>query len=128
MEHFADNLSRLLGLHGMSAKEAASLLGMSQSAFSKWSSGDRNPSFATALTVGEFFRVPADRLARAEFGDLLEHELTSRERFEEVESEIARRRSGLYAVPSDMPVVIGSPSEMLPRSRRSRKTTRRQGG
>jgi transcriptional regulator with XRE-family HTH domain len=99
MEHFADNLNRLLGLHGLSAKEGASILGLSQSALSKWSTGERKPSFPTALTVGEFFHVPADRLARAEFGDLLANELASRDRFEDVEKEISRRRSGLHIVP-----------------------------
>lgn len=95
MDHFADNLGRLLGLHGLSAKEAAKMLSMSESAFSKWAMGTRSPSFSTALAVGEFFNVPADKLARAEFGELLEHELADKQRFEIVEQRIAKQRTGL---------------------------------
>lgn len=98
VERFADNLARLLGVHRLEAKEAATLLGMSQSAFSKWSTRARRPSFTAALVVGDFFGVPADRLARADFADLLEHELADPERFREVEAEIRRRRSTLQAV------------------------------
>src|SRR5262245_59516857 len=84
------------------------MLGISQSAFTKWATGKRNPSFTTALRVGEFFGVPADRLARSDFGSLLETDLASAERFEEVEAEIRRRRSILREVGSP-------PSGFLPR-------------
>jgi transcriptional regulator with XRE-family HTH domain len=108
MDRFSENLSRLLGLHALPAKEAAEMLGISQSAFTKWATGKRNPSFTTALLVGEFFGVPADRLARADFGCLLEGELASSQRFDEVEAEIRRRRSILHEVGSQ-------PSGFLPR-------------
>jgi hypothetical protein len=42
--------------------------------------------------------VPADRLAAAEFIDLLQHELADPERFEAVETRIHRARAGLRAV------------------------------
>jgi transcriptional regulator with XRE-family HTH domain len=103
MEHFSDNLVRLMGLHALPAKETAKLLGMSQSAFSKWASGSRQPSFTTALAIGEFFRVPADRLARAEFSELLANELSSADRFKAVEHDIRLRR--LYGVPKPEKVV-----------------------
>jgi transcriptional regulator with XRE-family HTH domain len=98
MEHFANNLARLLGLHRLTAREAADMLAMSRSALTKWATGDRRPSFTAALVVGDFFGVPADRLARADFADLLEHELADPQRFREVEAEIRRRRSTLRAV------------------------------
>jgi transcriptional regulator with XRE-family HTH domain len=119
LEHFADNLERLLGLHKVSAKEAASLLGLSQSSFSKWSAGKRSPGFGTALKIGDFFEVSAVKLARSPFAELLANELSSAERFEEVERKIQSRRTGLQAVPSDGPVPI---------ERNRRKTTRSQGG
>jgi transcriptional regulator with XRE-family HTH domain len=101
MEHFAENLQRLLGLHRLTTREAADMLAMSRSALTKWASGDRAPSFTAALVVGDFFGVPADRLARADFADLLEHELADAARFNEVEAEIRRRRSTLRAVGED---------------------------
>ena len=119
MEHFADNLERLLGLHKVSAKEAASLLGLSQSSFSKWATGKRRPSFTTAIELGEFFQVSAEKLARSPFADLLDNELSSAERFEAVEQKIQKHRTGLKAVPSD--------NEPTPIRNRP-KTTRRQGG
>jgi transcriptional regulator with XRE-family HTH domain len=96
-DEFSNNLARLLGLHALPAKEAATLLGMSQSAFSKWSTGARRPSFPTAIALGDFFGVPADRLARARFEDLLGRELADVERFRRVEAEIARRRAAIEA-------------------------------
>jgi DNA-binding XRE family transcriptional regulator len=98
VERFADNLRRLLGVHDLEQTEAAEILGMSKASFSAWNAGRRQPSFTTALLIGEFFNVPADRLARASFDDLLAHELADPERFREVEAEIRRRRSTLTAV------------------------------
>jgi transcriptional regulator with XRE-family HTH domain len=96
MERFADNLARLLGVHRLEAKETATLLGMSQSAFSKWSTGARRPSFATAIAIGDFLEIAPDKLARAPFEELLP-ELADPERFRRVEAEIARRRGAIEA-------------------------------
>jgi transcriptional regulator with XRE-family HTH domain len=98
MDEFRNNLSRLLGLHNLTAREAAEILGLSQSTVGKWGTGVRQPSFATALKVGEFFGVPADRLATAEFTDLLQDELADPERFEVVETRIHHARAGLRPV------------------------------
>ena len=95
---FADNLERLLGLHGLTSRQCSELVDVSESVLSKWHSGDRSPSFRSALLIADFFGVPADRLARANFEDLLAHELANLERFREVEAEIRRRRSTLKSV------------------------------
>ncbi len=91
VEHFADNLARVLALHKLTAKDAAPLLGISQSALTKWKEGSRSPSFKTLVKIGDFLGLSADRLARADFADLLAHELADPERFERVEREIAER-------------------------------------
>lgn len=114
MEQFRNNLSRLLGLHNLTAREAAQILGLSQSTVGKWGTGLRQPSFATALKVGEFFGIPADRLATAEFTDLLQHELADPERFEGVETRIHHARAGLRPVEDleagkEIDVVTGRP-------------------
>jgi transcriptional regulator with XRE-family HTH domain len=111
MEAFADNLQRLLGLHRLTAREGADMMAMSRSALTKWATGDRRPSFTAALVVGDFFGVPADRLARADFADLLEHELADPDRFREVEAEIRRRRSTLRAVGEE--TVFGKQRKVL---------------
>jgi transcriptional regulator with XRE-family HTH domain len=114
MQRFPDNLSRLLGIHNLTAREAAKILGLSQSTFAKWGTGLRQPSFATALMVGEFFGVPADRLATAEFEDLLQNELANPERFQAVETKIRYARSGLRPVEDleagkEVDVITGKP-------------------
>ena len=98
MDQFRNNFSRLLGLHNLTAREAAQILELSQSTVGKWGTGLRQPSFATALKVGEFFGIPADRLATAEFTDLLQHELGDPERFQAVETKIHHARAGLRPV------------------------------
>lgn len=98
MDQFKNNLTRLLGMHNLTSREAAQILGLSESTLGKWGTGLRQPSFATALKVGEFFGVPADRLATAEFQDLLQHELADPERFQAVETRIHHARTGLRSV------------------------------
>ena len=98
MERFPDNLFRLLGLHRLTAREAAGMLDISESALGKWGAGARRPSFETALRVSDFFGVPANRLAQAEFEDLLENELADAKRFQAVEAKIRHARTGLKAV------------------------------
>jgi DNA-binding XRE family transcriptional regulator len=106
VERFPENLRRLLGLHDLEQTEAAEMLGMSKQSFSAWNSGRRQPSFTTALLIGELFQLPADRLARAEFADLLAHELADPVRFAEVEAELRRRRAKLKLV-EDKPTRSG---------------------
>jgi transcriptional regulator with XRE-family HTH domain len=114
MDEFRNNLIRLLGLHGLTSREAAQILGLSESTVGKWGTGLRQPSFATALRVGEFFGIPADRLATAEFPDLLQHELADPERFHAVETRIHHARAGLRPVQDleagkEVDVVTGKP-------------------
>src|SRR4051812_35962664 len=92
---FPDNVRRLFGLHALSGAEAAKLLGISQSTIAKWARGTRAPSFKTAMIVGSFFQVSAERLATAEFFDLLANELASPERFRAVEERVTRAREKL---------------------------------
>jgi transcriptional regulator with XRE-family HTH domain len=89
MDGFGENLRRLLGLHGLSGREAASLIGVSPQSLSEWVRGRRRPNLQMLLRVASFAEIPTDRLLHAEFGDLLEHELKDRGRFERVEAKIA---------------------------------------
>jgi len=87
-ETFADNLERLLAMHRLTARQFAAITDVSESVVSKWLSGDRNPSFASALKVADVFKIDPGRLARADFGDLLTHELADAERYRHVENHI----------------------------------------
>jgi DNA-binding XRE family transcriptional regulator len=98
VERFPDNLFRILGLHLLTAREAAKILGISESALGKWGTGARRPSFDAALQVSEFFGLDANRLAQAKFEDLLQRELADPDRFRAVEARIHSGRTGLKAV------------------------------
>jgi hypothetical protein len=74
------------------------------------------------LRVGEFFGVPADRLAPAEFADLLQHELADPERFQAVETRIHHARAGLRSVEG---VESGREVEARMKSRRVARVKRR---
>src|SRR3954470_9049133 len=98
MEAFGDNLVRLLGVHRLSAKEAARLMAISESSFSKWGRGVVTPGWTSAVIVGRFFDINPSRLAETPFEDLLANELASVERFRDVEREVQQRRIKLREI------------------------------
>jgi transcriptional regulator with XRE-family HTH domain len=87
---FGDNLARLLGVHRLTGSRASSLLDVSPQALSDWSHGKRQPEPDTLERVSKFFDVRPERLAHAEFADLLANELADPQRFERVEARIRR--------------------------------------
>ena len=99
MDAFVENFERLLGLHHLTAKQAARMTGITESTLSKWSSGKRSPSFESAITVGETFGIEPGRLAKARFEDLLAHELADPERYREVEKRIKLTPGNIAALP-----------------------------
>jgi transcriptional regulator with XRE-family HTH domain len=121
VERFAENVQRLLGVHRLEQKEAAALMGFSVAAFTKWFAGARNPSFTSALQAGDFFQIPADRLAREPFENLLERELADPQRFREVEAEIRRRRSILREAGDQKPDDGTTEQKIIAMSPRSRE-------
>jgi transcriptional regulator with XRE-family HTH domain len=86
-DHFADNLRRLAGMHDLLLKDVAALIG--ESVVNKWQSGDRRPSFTYALKVGDLFQVDPGALARLDFDELLETQLTP-EKYRQAEQTIER--------------------------------------
>ena len=95
---FADNLERLLGMHGVTHREAADALGISSVAISTWRQGTRSPSVTTLLRVAEVFEVDATGVMTLPFAQLL-LTLSDPERFERVERRLkggpkSQRRSG----------------------------------
>jgi transcriptional regulator with XRE-family HTH domain len=94
---FPENYKRLVGLHGLTAAESASLVGASPQTVSSWYSGRRSPSARTLMMVYSFFEVPPHDLLTKPFSDLLPH-VTDRERFERVEAKIAKSRRPMKVV------------------------------
>jgi transcriptional regulator with XRE-family HTH domain len=84
---FADNLERLLGMHGVTHREAAHALGISSVAISTWRQGTRSPSTSTLMKVAQVFEVDAVGLMTQPFAQLLPS-LSDPERFERVEQRL----------------------------------------
>ena len=112
MEHFPDNITRILGLHDLSARRAGELVDISAQTLSEWKYRKREPSLGVLLRLAEFFEISADRLVSAPFQALLTQELADPERFDRVEQKIKRHRRTLKAVESGAVVDIttGEPS------------------
>jgi transcriptional regulator with XRE-family HTH domain len=89
--HFSDNFSRLIGMHGLRARQAADLLGVSAQTVSGWINQHSRPSFDAGLKITAIFEVPADRIVNEPFSELLDV-LGNKERYERVEATIKRRK------------------------------------
>jgi transcriptional regulator with XRE-family HTH domain len=98
---FGDNVSRILGMHNLSARDASKLLGLSTVALSEWRQGKRSPSLNALLRLSAVFEVAGDRLVTAPFTDLLANELGDVDRFERVEEKIAKANRQLRMVTPD---------------------------
>lgn len=61
----------------------------SAGALSEWLTSKTTPRTDKLIEVERLFEVPALRLMKADFGDLLANELSDRERYERVEQKIA---------------------------------------
>ena len=86
---FADNLSRVLGMHRLSHAQASVLLGVSANSFSSWMTGRREPNRDALLNVARWFELPVETLYR---GSAVEVVTLSAEpeRFARIEAKIGR--------------------------------------
>ena len=106
-----DNVVRLMGVHGLTARGISHLVNVSPQAISEWKYNKRDPSLQTVLMLAEFFEVPGHRLVNAPFDALLTNELSDPERFHRVETKIKRQRRPLRSVDSDR---SGTPKKRPP--------------
>ena len=87
---FSATVPRLLGVHNLTAIQAARLLGVSPQALSDWANGKRQPRLDAIVSVSEFFEIPVERLLKADFADLLADELSDKARFQRVERKVTQ--------------------------------------
>jgi transcriptional regulator with XRE-family HTH domain len=92
-QQLADNLTRLMGLHGLSSNFAADLLGVTPASLSAWLNSRATPSLNKAVAIAELFGISTDRLLQAPFVSLLENELADPTRYTQVEETIQRARA-----------------------------------
>lgn len=113
MEYFAGNLKRLLAMHDVSSKEAAAMLGLSESALTKWLQGHRRPSFESAMEVADLFGVRPEKLAREPFEALLP-DLADVNRFRATEAVIASYRQPVATVTK---LKVGVRTDTIPKGK-----------
>ena len=89
MSRFADNLSRMAGMHAISHDHLAKLLGLSPQTISMWRAGKRSASAEALLAVGGFFEIDPVALSNDDFAELLPL-LAQPERFNRIEAKIKR--------------------------------------
>jgi transcriptional regulator with XRE-family HTH domain len=94
--HFADNITRLAGMHGLTQSQLAKVLGVTPQSVSLWRSG-REPSTAVVMKASEVFKLPAEKLFSVEFSKLMPL-MDDPEDYREVEKNIQRRLSNLKGV------------------------------
>ncbi|CAM3505626.1 DNA-binding helix-turn-helix protein [Streptococcus pluranimalium] len=62
MSKFASRLKELRKKHGLTQKEIAKLIGISQSSYSNWENGNREPSLENVVRLAKLFGVTTDYL------------------------------------------------------------------
>lgn len=96
MDTLGNNVRRLIGLHGLTAMQAASLIGLSAQAMSELSKR-KNPRKDTVEKIANFFDIGYNRLWDQPFEELLIDEIADVGRFKRVErhisSELAKRQN-----------------------------------
>ena len=95
MTTFAENFSRLLGMHDLTDRQAAQLLRLAPQTISMWRRTDREPSANTLHAIANFFEINSLDLGARPFQEMLPM-LADPERFQRVEKKI--RRGELTAV------------------------------
>ena len=94
-EQFSDNLRRLLGIHDLSGRQLARLLGTTPQSVSYWTAGKRLPSTQMLVPLASLFQIDPTRLISFSF-DVLLSDVADPERFAAAEK--ALRRQNLKAV------------------------------
>jgi transcriptional regulator with XRE-family HTH domain len=87
MSRFGENFARVLGLHGLTGRQAARLLGVSEQAVSEWLTGKREPGTSSLVQIASSFEIDALRLMNEPFVAVLP-QLADPDRFDRVEKRL----------------------------------------
>lgn len=94
---WADNVTRLAGMHGLTHQQLAELLGLSPQTISLWRSGKRQPSAAPMMAMSKLFHIDLVALSDQPFRELLPL-VADQDRFDATELAIRQHRRPLKAV------------------------------
>lgn len=92
MERFSDNLLRLGGMHRLTNKQLAALVGVNYTTLAAWNRGAYKPSADNLLSIATLFEVPPTALASEPFAALLPH-ISDPARYERIENRIRKTRT-----------------------------------
>jgi transcriptional regulator with XRE-family HTH domain len=87
MSRFGENFARVLGLHALTGRQAARLLGVSEQAVSEWLTGKREPGTSSLVRIASTLEVDAIRLMNEPFAAVLP-QLADPDRFDRVEKRL----------------------------------------
>jgi transcriptional regulator with XRE-family HTH domain len=87
MTRFGENFARVLGLHNLTRRQAARLLGVSEQAVSEWLTGKREPGTTNLVQIASSFEVDAVSLMSEPFTAVLP-QVSDPDRFDRVEKRI----------------------------------------
>jgi transcriptional regulator with XRE-family HTH domain len=90
-ENFARNLKCLLGAHGLSGKDAATLTGVSANTLSGWLTGKTDPSLGSMEKLADVFEVDVFKLLGQYTGAFLHEEVAEPIRWAQVEEKLGKR-------------------------------------
>ncbi len=88
MSRFGKNFARVLGLHALTGRQAARLLGVSEQAVSEWLTGKREPGTSSLTQIASSFELDALRLMNEPFTAVLP-QLADPDRFDRVEKRLS---------------------------------------
>jgi transcriptional regulator with XRE-family HTH domain len=94
--HFANNITRLAGMHGLTQSQLAKALGVTPQSVSLWRSG-REPSTTVVMKASDVFQLAAEKLFLVEFEELMPL-MAEPEHYRTVEKNIQRALSDLKGV------------------------------
>jgi transcriptional regulator with XRE-family HTH domain len=89
VSEFGSTLERLAGLHGLTNRETAALLALSEQSISELVNGKREPGLGTVQKVAEVFEI--DSMAAMDGIRAILHQVADQDRFERVEKKIRHR-------------------------------------
>ena len=94
--HFANNITRLAGMHGLTQSQLAKVLGVTPQSVSLWRSG-REPATTVVMQASHIFQLAAEKLFSVEFEELMP-DMAEAEHYRIVEKNIQRALSNLKGI------------------------------
>jgi transcriptional regulator with XRE-family HTH domain len=94
IDHFAENMHRMAGVHGLTATETAELIGVARQTYSAWTRGRREPNTAALVRIRDLFEVDPLQMMRMPPEQFVPEVVGDRDRYARTEARIAVHELG----------------------------------